>query len=215
MSGDHSITLPELLALQLYLGAAVFTIGLGCTFLLCKRAGLRSASAASVSVGYFLLAIPSAIVLWQPLANIGLHDPQVAGFLNIPAAAATLALLGATATILRRRMNHKSRAHPQANGTEAPQSSQASAPPAQKEAAGAAPLRDQQYRRHVAELAIEVWAGRLPFFEFLERVGSDPDPYTTGDQVVDDLIDFLEHQPANPSERDRQELQRLVNTLWE
>ena len=214
MSGDHSITLPELLALQLYLGAAVFAIGLGCTFLLCKRAGLEFAGAASVSVGYLLLAIPGAMVLWQPLARIGLQDPQLAGFLNLPAVVATVVLLGATATVLGRRMKHKPRTLSRANGTEAPRSSQVSTSSTQKESAGASPLRDQQSRRHVAELGIEVWAGRLPFFEFLERIGAEPDPYTTGDQVVDDLIDFLEHQPASPSERDRQELQRLVNTLW-
>jgi hypothetical protein len=75
--------------------------------------------------------------------------------------------------------------------------------------------RDQQYRRRVAELAVRVWAGELPFLELLEQIGGHADLYATGDQTVDEIIDFLEHQPGDPTERDRRELQRLIIALWE
>lgn len=56
--------------------------------------------------------------------------------------------------------------------------------------------RDQEYRRNVAALARRVRAGDLKFFAFIEAVGSEDDPYETGDEDVNELIDLFEHEPA-------------------
>ena len=53
-------------------------------------------------------------------------------------------------------------------------------------------VRDISFRRSVAASARHVRAGSLSFLDFVKQIGS----YETGDELVDELIDLLEHEPA-------------------
>ncbi len=53
-------------------------------------------------------------------------------------------------------------------------------------------IRDSDFRRSVAISARGVRSGGLSFFDFIEQIGG----YYAGDELVDELIDLLEHEPA-------------------
>jgi len=53
-------------------------------------------------------------------------------------------------------------------------------------------IRDTKFRRAVAFLARQVLLGHLSFFDFIDQI----DGYETGDEHIDELVDLLEHQPA-------------------
>jgi hypothetical protein len=56
-------------------------------------------------------------------------------------------------------------------------------------------VREKEFRIQTATLARQVCSGDLNFFDFLKQVGPEGDPYCTGDDEVDELINLLEHQP--------------------
>ncbi len=55
---------------------------------------------------------------------------------------------------------------------------------------------DRTYRHRVAALARQVRAGEMDFVAFLEAVGPPSDPYKTGDDDVDALINLFELEPT-------------------
>jgi hypothetical protein len=56
--------------------------------------------------------------------------------------------------------------------------------------------REEDYRRRVATLAHSLRSGELEFFDFLKEIGGNGNPYDTGDDEIDQLVDLFEHEPS-------------------